>query len=101
MVITSKQVLLLKAINVQEGCLPNDLDQILEKLEYKTTKQSLQFSIRSLVKKGLIVKCEQATREGKNRRPLALTQLGKEKLRLYVIPPNSIHSIGSSIKLDL
>lgn len=44
-----------------------DLDQILDKIDYTTTKESIQFSLRFLVQRGLIQKAGIETRRGKNR----------------------------------
>lgn len=53
MTLTDKQKDIIKTINLghERGHLL-DLDELLEVLPYKTTKQSMQFSIRALVKKG-------------------------------------------------
>ncbi|EIP1841375.1 hypothetical protein LR934_004766, partial [Salmonella enterica] len=55
MTLTDKQKDIIKTINLghERGHLL-DLDELLEVLPYKTTKQSMQFSIRALVKKGLV-----------------------------------------------
>lgn len=53
-----------------------DLDEVLERLPYKTTKQSFQFSIRALEKRGLIEKKPVETRRGQARRILAATIAG-------------------------
>lgn len=53
-----------------------DIDQLLENLPYETTKESIQFSIRALVKHGLIEKKPTETRRGRKRRPLAPTLVG-------------------------
>lgn len=57
-----------------------DIDQLLEKLEtdfqWKTTKQSIQFSIRILIKKGYIVKHEKEIRRGRSRVIIAPTETG-------------------------
>lgn len=44
-----------------------DIDQILERIEYTTTKESLQFSLRFLVKRGLIKKSHKEIRRGRLR----------------------------------
>lgn len=46
--------------------IPCDLDELLERVAYKTTKDSMQFSIRALVKRGLITKGKEY-RRGANR----------------------------------
>lgn len=50
-----------------------DLDQLIERLSYKPSKQSIQFSIRCLVKRGLIEKKDTEYRRGMSRRILAPT----------------------------
>lgn len=54
---------------------------------YKTTKQSMQFSIRALVKKGLVEKgmCRQRGDSGYHRRTLGLTTLGRARAKLLVM----------------
>ncbi|EJA4295333.1 hypothetical protein MVR28_005053, partial [Escherichia coli] len=54
MTLTDKQKDIIKTLNLgyERGHLL-DLDELLEVLPYKTTKQSIQFSIRALIKKGL------------------------------------------------
>jgi predicted transcriptional regulator len=52
-----------------------DLDQVLERLPYTTTKDSLQFSLRILIGKGLIEKKARESRRGQQRRILAPTTL--------------------------
>lgn len=53
-----------------------DLDQILERLNYKPSKESVQFSIRALIKHGLIAKLGRETRRGQSRVIIASTELG-------------------------
>lgn len=55
-----------------------DLDQVLERLPYKTTKHSLQFSIRIMVAKGLIEKLELEGRRSRWRCVIKPTKLGLE-----------------------
>lgn len=54
-----------------------DLDQILERLSYKPTKQSLQFSIRALIAHGLIQKDAPVKRRGRTRTLISLTKTGE------------------------
>lgn len=78
MKLTTKQIHLLTVI--RDGNPDGrraDLDQILIRLPYETTKQSLQFSIRALIRKGLIQKEDAEKRRGKRRRVIGLTDLGK------------------------
>lgn len=77
--LTNKQKLLLKAICKGSGDgSPPDLDQILDNLEYETSKESLQFSIRKLIAKGLIEKRDLEHRRGQYRRVISLTKKGYE-----------------------
>ncbi len=52
MTLTDKQKDIIKTINLghERGHLL-DLDELLEVLPYRTTKQSMQFSLRALIKK--------------------------------------------------
>ena len=58
-----------------------DLDEVLDRVPYETTKQSIQFSIRALVKKELIEKQEREKRRGRSRVVLGPTELGYSVLR--------------------
>jgi predicted transcriptional regulator len=44
-----------------------DMDQILERIDRRTTKQSMQFTLRSLVEKGLIMKHNRERRRLRSR----------------------------------
>lgn len=69
--ITDKQYRILSVIcegngKAEDGAIiPVDLDELLSRLSYHTTKQSMQFSIRALVNRGLIVKGEEKRRAAK------------------------------------
>lgn len=52
-----------------------DIDQLLEVISYETTKQSMQFSIRALVKHGMIDKTEGEYRRSRIRTVLVPTGL--------------------------
>ena len=52
-----------------------DIDQLLEALPYRTTKQSLQFSIRALVKHGMLTKAQGEYRRTRIRTVLVPTGL--------------------------
>jgi len=62
-----------------------DLDELLEQLgqefDWHTTKQSLQFSIRALIKRKLIYKVGTEKRRGRNRVVLAPTFMGYQVMR--------------------
>ncbi|EIR8170330.1 hypothetical protein LXO93_005097, partial [Escherichia coli] len=84
MTLTDKQKDIIKTLNLgyERGHLL-DLDELLEVLPYKTTKQSIQFSIRALIKKGLVEKGHTRQRSDNryHRRTLGLTTLGRAKAK--------------------
>lgn len=89
---SEKQIMLLDAIKKGAGGGKTaDLDEILENLEYKTTKQALHFSIRALIKEGLIEKLECQKREddptGWARRHIGITAKGCDVLRRFKRTP--------------
>lgn len=88
MMLTDKQKDIIKTLNLgyERGHLL-DLDELLEVLPYKTTKQSIQFSIRALIKKGLVEKGHTRQRSDNryHRRTLGLTTLGRAKAKLLVM----------------
>ncbi|EGD9662755.1 TPA: hypothetical protein HHA78_004048 [Escherichia coli] len=88
MTLTDKQKDIIKTLNLgyERGHLL-DLDELLEVLPYKTTKQSVQFSIRALIKKGLVEKGHTRQRSDNryHRRTLGLTTLGRAKAKLLVM----------------
>ncbi|EET8285652.1 hypothetical protein FC252_004884 [Escherichia coli] len=88
MTLTNKQKDIIKTPNLgyERGHLL-DLDELLEVLPYKTTKQSIQFSIRALIKKGLVEKGHTRQRSDNryHRRTLGLTTLGRAKAKLLVM----------------
>lgn len=75
--LTIKQIALLKVVHTgnTDGS-PVDLDEILERLDYDTTKQSLQFSLRALIAKGLLEKAGTEKRRNRVRVLFELTSLG-------------------------
>lgn len=86
--LTVKQIQILKTIHQHwdEHRQEIDVDQLLEGLPYTTTKQSMQFSLRSLIKKGLILKCECEVRRGRLRRVIKVTAFGKTMLGIKSEP---------------
>ncbi|CCG43279.1 hypothetical protein [Magnetospirillum molischianum] len=76
LMMSQKQIAIIRAImrGNAEGDFV-DLDELLKLLPYTTTKQSLQFSIRALIKHGLIEKRPREVRRGRARRVLAPTLL--------------------------
>jgi len=61
--LTVKQISILRAVvnRNDDGSLV-DLDQLLDRIDYETTKASIQFSIRSMVKAGVIMKVAERRR---------------------------------------
>ncbi len=59
-----------------------DLDQLLDRLsidyDWTTSKASLQFTIRQLMKLSVMERCELDQRRGKARRILRITDLGRK-----------------------
>jgi hypothetical protein len=55
-----------------------DIDQLLERLTYHRSKQSVQFTIRNMVAKDLIYKAGTESRRGRKRVILAPTVLGND-----------------------
>lgn len=53
-----------------------DMDQLLDRLPYQTSKQSMQFSIRALIKHGMVEKKGTELRRGRRRVCYSLTPLG-------------------------
>jgi hypothetical protein len=81
--LTTKQLELLRVIGAGNADgQPCDMDEIVDFVRYETTKASLQFSIRALIKHGLIEKLPLVFRRGARRRPIGLTAAG----RAYAAP---------------
>lgn len=53
-----------------------DLDQLIQRVNYKVTKQAMQFSLRFLLRKGYITKGPMEVRRKKLRRTYAVTSMG-------------------------
>lgn len=68
----------MKQIVAGDGDAAIDLDQLLERLDYKTSKESLQFSLRALIGHGLIRKAERELRRDRIRQTLVPTTYGKQ-----------------------
>jgi DNA-binding MarR family transcriptional regulator len=78
MQLTTKQLEILRVVtsaNV-DGSLA-DLDEILERLSYKPTKEAIHFSIRALIAHGLIEKLGSEKRRGRRHVLIGITALGK------------------------
>ncbi|WP_051331778.1 MarR family transcriptional regulator [Methylocaldum szegediense] len=81
--LTAKQMEILRLIrrgNPDESFI--DLDQLLERLSYRPSKQSMQFSIRALIKRGLIEKKGLEIRRGAKRITFCLTPKGYRSIRM-------------------
>lgn len=77
MYLTPKQQ---ELINIIAGANPDgsptDLDEVIERASYRPSKQSIQFTIRSLVEHGLIEKVGAEKRRGRKRALIGITALG-------------------------
>lgn len=86
MKLTNKQLKIMQVIVKGDGVdaagkfVPVDLDQLLERLEYQTTKASMQFSIRALIAHGLMCKSGQEVRRERQRVLLSPTDRGKASM---------------------
>lgn len=75
--LTTKQIELMRVISAGNSDGSNvDLDQLLSRLSYRTTKASLQFSIRALINKDLIEKAAREVRRNRERQTIAVTLYG-------------------------
>ena len=75
--LTTKQKAILALIVQANPDGPIDFDQLIERLPYAPSKDSMHFSIRALVKKGLIEKGALEVRRGRARRLIEVTALGR------------------------
>lgn len=67
-----------EAGRLDEKFVAIDLDRLIEVLPYRTTKQSMQFTIRALIKNGLIFKANYENRRGRQRVCFVATDLAKQ-----------------------
>jgi DNA-binding MarR family transcriptional regulator len=103
--LTTKQIDIMRVIVAGDGrdaggnLIPVDLDQLLERLQYATTKASIQFSIRALIKHNLIYKAGTETRRGRLRVRLAPTERGKATISaspsMSIIEPEPLVAAAS------
>jgi hypothetical protein len=79
MQLTTKQISQLNVIVAgnPDGS-PIDKDELLERLPYETSKESLQFSIRALVKRGLVTVGGKEKRRGRLRATLVPTDEARQ-----------------------
>lgn len=66
-----------------------DLDQILGRIIMNRSKQSIQFTIRTLIKKGLIAKKDRQTRRGRSRVIIVATEMGYEMAHQHYSPESA------------
>lgn len=80
--LTDKQIQIITTIHAHQQDQEEDIDfdQLLEELPYRTSKESMQFSIRALIKKGMVSKGDYVTRRGRSRRTFAVTVFAKTML---------------------
>lgn len=92
--LTSKQkeILALVVAANKDGS-PTDFDELIERLPYKPSKDSMHFSIRALAKKGLIEKGPLEPRRGRSHRLILATALGRHWAALVCAPPPAVTTI--------
>lgn len=99
--LTTKQKAILGLIVKANPDGPIDLDQLIERLPYTTSKDSMHFSIRALVAKGLIEKGGLENRRGRARRLITVTPLGHHWAKLLCPPvaltPKVIMSLAAGV----
>jgi hypothetical protein len=79
--LTEKAIEALRVIsNAENNGMPIDLDTVLSRLAFHPTKQAFQFTLRALIKRGLVEKVGTAVIRGKRRRLLKITMLGLHKM---------------------
>jgi len=76
---------------------PCDLDQILERLSYGPTKESLQFSIRALIRHELIEKKGSEVRRDRRRVLIVPTEMGKH----FAAPRPAPSFISSEVEEEI
>jgi DNA-binding PadR family transcriptional regulator len=78
MLLTQKQIALIQVIAMGNSDGTHaDLDQVIERCGYNPSKQSIQFSIRALVEKGLVERGSKERRRGRMRVTIIPTHMGK------------------------
>jgi DNA-binding PadR family transcriptional regulator len=86
--LTAKQkAILALVVHGNKDGTPIDLDQLIERVPYSPTKESMQFSVRAMVNKGLIEKGGIEPRRGRGRRIITATDLGKHWAALLCPKP--------------
>ena len=62
-----------------------DIDELLERIGYEVSKESLQFSLRALIKANVLEKRETELRRSAHRRIIALTDHGMEIYERFIL----------------
>lgn len=76
--LTSNQRAILTTLKrAEEAGYSLDLDELIRRVPYPVTKQAIQFTIRSLIRRELIEKRECRLRQQRVRRVLVLTDQGR------------------------
>lgn len=77
MIMTMRMFLIIEVIRKRnpDGTLV-DLDQIIERVGYKVTKQAIQHTLRCMRQKGVIEKAGRENRGGRSRVLYRMTKLG-------------------------
>lgn len=87
MIRTKKQLQIMKVIvkGNDDGSFV-DMDQLLQRIPYETTKQSMQFSIRKLIQRKLITKHGLESRRGRSHVVFSPTLGGYKLIRERYYP---------------
>jgi len=82
---SEKQKSILKVIMVgNEDGTDVDMDQLINRVNYKTTKESMQFSLRALIKRGYVEKLGCEKRRGHSRRLIRCTEEARLAFENYL-----------------
>lgn len=73
-----------------ENKSPVDLDQLLERLSYKTTKQAFQFTLRTMIRHEWVAKLGVEKRRVRNRVLIGITPLGTQYYESHQVAPTSV-----------
>ena len=97
--LTPKQVELLNIIQKAnpDGTLI-DMDELLERASYKPTKESMHFSIRALIVRGLIEKGDREKRRHAVRATFRILPLGQHMI-IHVAPSVYVSSVEEDADL--
>lgn len=98
--LTDKQIEIMKVILAGNGrdtagnLIPVDMDQLLERIPYKTCKDSMHFSIRALIRRNMIYKGGREHRRNRQRATFFPTEHGRNTFngsagQSFIEPDNS------------